>query len=226
MTSIFASTWICRICGLEACSECFTPVSKLEVDQGANDAVIGPGLFSCTRKKLHRVGDFSPMSRFRKDELEKAILNMKALLKESTAKEVGETNLSDSIIDGSPTSVSNGASTKSALPSSIPSHGAQYFTDSDLTDVAFRDIWSKGVPLVVTDLLHKFRLNWTPEYFSTKYGEQACQIVECQTNQIKFVTVGKFFSLFGKYQGRKGCWKLKVSVLRIGISKCNLILFR
>ncbi|PSR71835.1 hypothetical protein PHLCEN_2v12336 [Hermanssonia centrifuga] len=331
MTSIFASSWMCRLCGREACSECFAQVSELTVDrQGASDAEIAqlqarrekhahinPFFLSCTRRNEHRAGDFSPMSRFSKDELEQAVLDMRALLKE-TEKNAAETNTPDPATESSPTGVSNdalkedasatrvtneisndihdsavdsvpngvsnhiadnlsngtpkevsvpsdipngtsqgasnglptvvpsapettlvspnsdtpivtsssdsaippdpstfantvsGTSAQSALPSSsVPSHTAQYFTNSELTDDVFRDIWSKGDPLVVTDLLHKFRLDWTPEYFSTKYGSQGCLILECQTDQNKRVTVGDFFSWFGKYEGRRDCWKLK-----------------
>ena len=64
--------------------------------------------------------------------------------------------------------------------------------------------------LVVSGLLHRFHNLWTPEYFSPKYGTQSCLILECQTEQNKRVTVAEFFALFGKYEGRRDCWKLKV----------------
>ena len=84
------------------------------------------------------------------------------------------------------------------------------FADAELTDEKFRRVWEKGAPLVVNGLLPKFHIQWTPEYFSTKYGTQSCLILECQTEQNKRVTVAEFFSLFGKYEGRRDCWKLKV----------------
>jgi lysine-specific demethylase 3 len=94
--------------------------------------------------------------------------------------------------------------------SELPSHVTQRFTDAELTDDVFRPIWAMGRPLVVTGLLSKFKIHWTPEYFMEKYKSQPCLIIECQTDTNKRVTVGDFFALFGKYEGRTDCWKLKV----------------
>ena len=93
----------------------------------------------------------------------------------------------------------------------LPSHDTQRFTASELTDEVFRLVWAKGRPLVVTGLLPKFQIQWTPEYFIEKYRIQSCLIIECQTDLNKRVTVGEFFSWFGKYENRTECWKLKVS---------------
>jgi len=102
------------------------------------------------------------------------------------------------------------ASIQPASPgSSIPAHSTKYFTDVQLTDEVFAREWVKGEPIVVTNLLHKFEISWTPEYFRTKYGTQNCLILECQTDQNKRVTVGDFFDWFGNYEGRRDCWKLK-----------------
>ena len=86
------------------------------------------------------------------------------------------------------------------------------FADADVTDAKFslRHVWEKGVPLVVNGLLPKFHIQWTPEYSSTNYSTQSCLILECQTEQNKRVTVSEFFSLFGRYEGGRHCWKLKV----------------
>jgi lysine-specific demethylase 3 len=92
----------------------------------------------------------------------------------------------------------------------IPCHVTRRFTDSELTDDVFRPLWEQGEPLVVTGLLPKFRVQWTPEYFKEKYHMQSCLVIECQTDVNKRVTVGEFFSWFGHYENRKECWKLKV----------------
>ena len=80
-----------------------------------------------------------------------------------------------------------------------------------MTDEIFRSHWMKGEPLVVNDVLSKFRIEWTPEYFIEKYGGQNCLIIECQTEENKRTSVAEFFKDFGKYEGRKSCWKLKVN---------------
>lgn len=94
-------------------------------------------------------------------------------------------------------------------PPEIPSHPIVTIPDSELTEDVFRSLWTKGEPLVVTGILPKFQIQWTPEYFVQKYHSQSCLILECQTDVNKRVTVGEFFSQFGKYEGRTECWKLK-----------------
>lgn len=81
----------------------------------------------------------------------------------------------------------------------------------DKPPVAFAMLWEQGVPLLVKDILPRFKLRWTPEYFMERYGDQTCLIVECQTDENKRVNVRDFFAMFGQYTERKGCWKLKVS---------------
>ena len=256
---------MCRLCGREACAECFEQVKELTTDRiGAPEAEIAalqarrekhahinPFFLSCTRRNEHQAKDFSPMSRFCKTELTQAIEDMEALVKRSTRDGSSENvvesptiksspkpsrALWDSTSPGSSSSPSGSEVAKSAGippdPSSfasasassagqgssaggaqIPSHDTVSFPDADLTDDKFRRVWEKGAPLVVSGLSAKFSIQWTPEYFSTKYGTQSCLILECQTEQNKRVTVAEFFSLFGKYEGRRDCWKLKVWVI-------------
>lgn len=99
MTSIFSSSWMCRLCGREACAECFSKVRELtQYRPGASDSEIAalqakreshahtnPFFLSCTRRNEHQYSDFSPMSRFDKTELEGVIESMEKLLQETTA---------------------------------------------------------------------------------------------------------------------------------------------
>lgn len=98
MTSIFSSSWMCRLCGREACAECFAKVRELtQYRPGASDSEIAalqakreshahtnPFFLSCTRRNEHQYSDFSPMSRFDKTELEGVIESMEKLLREET----------------------------------------------------------------------------------------------------------------------------------------------
>jgi [histone H3]-dimethyl-L-lysine9 demethylase len=264
---------MCRRCGREACSECFSQVRELTVDRpGASGAEIAalqsrrekhahsnPFFLSCTKRNEHMAGDFCPVSRFCKEELAQAIQQMETLLAEPDADALPVQGAIDPSLNGGPkvappgghlpsgTSltppeliVSNHSSTESsevhtppeslqppaaevpkepasvdAVPvveatGEVPCHETRRFTDSELTDEAFRAVWSLGEPLVVTGLLGKFKLQWNPEYFMDKYGSQTCLVIECQTDVNKRVTVGQFFSWFGKYEERTECWKLKV----------------
>lgn len=141
-----------------------------------------------------------------------------------------------------PPSISNGNGDASAadpssfavtaIPSSVvpsplapntPCHPTRYFADSELTDDIFRRVWGRGEPLVVTGLLPKFQVEWTPDYFKAKYGTQGCLILECQSDTNKRVTVGEFFSWFGNYSGRRDCWKLKVRARLILLQRASVL---
>ena len=93
----------------------------------------------------------------------------------------------------------------------IPYFPTVTFSDSALTEGAFRKVWAEGYPLVVNGVLEKFHIKWTPEYFIEKYGDHSCAIVDCVTEVKREVTVGWFFALFGKYSERDDSrvWKLK-----------------
>jgi lysine-specific demethylase 3 len=265
MTSLFSSSWMCRLCGREACAECFAQVKELTVDRpGANQAEIAeiqakrekhahsnPFFLSCTRRNEHQAKDFSPMSRFCKKELSEAIEEMEKLLKdeEEKEKEIGaaaralppatshpslpmlrDTNNPTDLLRSSQALLADldpYSLIRDKLPPhdldqpyipkdlshrtvTVPTRKIHRFSDSVLTPEVFADVWALGLPLVVTDVLSKFKIKWTPEYFIQKYGTQSCLIIECQTEVNKRVTVGEFFSWFGKYEGRENCWKLKV----------------
>ncbi|KDQ06066.1 hypothetical protein BOTBODRAFT_75091, partial [Botryobasidium botryosum FD-172 SS1] len=82
-------------------------------------------------------------------------------------------------------------------PSGVPSLPIVYFKDEELTEEIFKLHWNTGQPMVVTGLLPKFQIEWTPQYFIDHYGMQECQIVDCETNEISDKTVSEFFSMFG-----------------------------
>ncbi|KAG9317119.1 hypothetical protein JVU11DRAFT_1310 [Chiua virens] len=256
MTSIFSCSWMCRLCGREACAECFEQVKDLTEDKpGATQAEIAalqarrekhahsnPFFLSCTRRNEHHAKDFSPMSRFCKSELAQAIKDMEALLAEPDPDDVPVIGVIDpalqngqslsnlgvgaasngvsvdplnseaptlpvhgeilQVAGGPPNGISANVGLQPQIISSestvIPSHPTCTIADSDLTEDIFRPLWLKGEPLVVTGLLPKFQIQWTPEYFVQKYNSQSCLILECQTDVNKRVTVGEFFSWFGK----------------------------
>jgi lysine-specific demethylase 3 len=99
------------------------------------------------------------------------------------------------------------------ITASIPNLEIKRYTYSEVTlgdsISVFEPIWQRGEPIVVTGCDERFKIKWTPEYFVKNYGEQTCLIIECQTDANKRVTVGHFFDMFGKYEGRTNCWKLK-----------------
>ncbi|KAJ7047814.1 hypothetical protein C8F04DRAFT_986129 [Mycena alexandri] len=97
LTSIFCCSWMCRVCGREACSDCFKQIKALtiELPEGASQNEIdersalverqlhlNPGFLSCLKRHDHGANHFSPMTRFARSELETTIQNMERLLLE------------------------------------------------------------------------------------------------------------------------------------------------
>lgn len=98
---------------------------------------------------------------------------------------------------------------------STPYYKICRYSDSELTGVdsaeKFAKIWAYGEPLVVANVLGKFKLEWTPAYFIQEFGDRECLITECEQDANKKTTVKEFFGQFGKYADRKQeVWKLKV----------------
>ncbi|CAA7269026.1 unnamed protein product [Cyclocybe aegerita] len=251
ITSIFSTSFMCRLCGREVCNECYQQVRELtEQPHNATPAELAalanrrerhahanPFFLSCTKRNEHGVVEFTPVTRFVRSELEKAIKNMEKILQSEKA-------------DDTPASVAAG--TTPLMYSQLLSHPSMPFPDplitpvfddfivSNLTDAnkrvptlqaqvisaamfdprppnsssttpatSFASLWQQGKPLLVKDCQSRFKLRWDPEYFIQKYGDQGCLIVECQTDVNRRVTIRDFFSDFGKYEGRTECWKLK-----------------
>ncbi|WWD01723.1 hypothetical protein V866_008669 [Kwoniella sp. B9012] len=85
-----------------------------------------------------------------------------------------------------------------------------FLKDQDLTNDIFDKIWSKGEPIVVDGVDRKLNLGWGPDDFIERFGDEACYVVNCQTNVPRPTTVGKFFEKFKDSEGRnKDILKLK-----------------
>lgn len=218
MTSIFSSSWMCRLCGREACAECFEQVKVLTDNSGAEDADVfelqarrekhsrkNPFFLACTRRNEHQAKDFSPMTRFCKSELEVVIKEMDELLAtpDPDPPLAEDVEIPDLDVEMTPDDQTG----------SLSGHRILEFKREDLSYDTFTKLWAKGRPLVVTGLLPRFKISWTPEHFIENYASKSCLVIQCQSDMNKRITVGDFFKEFGKYEGRKDCWKLKVILL-------------
>lgn len=310
MTSLFSETFMCRICGREVCKECFLQVRELTehptqatpseltalVMRREKHAHSNPFFLACTKRVEHGFSDFTPVTRFSNDELERAVGEMQEILAKEKRKiqagpvaaeslETSGLSVSDtadsletanhhSPIHPVPThtaeNTSGSASTQNSLPpnsdippalpgpttasnerdnfandfpdpltspiyddytpanlaphiSNIPIHRAQLIpahlydnpsrstrSHQDGSTPMFSCLWRKGLPLLVKDVLPRFKLQWTPQSFMDRYGDQNCLVVECQDDTLKRVSIREFFGWFGKYGDRTECWKLKV----------------
>ncbi|KAK7471132.1 hypothetical protein VKT23_002545 [Stygiomarasmius scandens] len=279
MTSLFCSSWMCRVCGREACSDCYEQVRELTEElpnatpqdlehqraKKERHAHSNPFFLTCTKRNEHRAAEFTPVSRFCLAELEEAINMMKEIVEEGqeggTPEFVGSGASSTSESSGIRTPTDSTVLTPNGnkqpayaqhqqqpipytelyppqpvpqrtpeqhqqqphavypnnnpngKPDVTPYHPIRRFTNNELTEDIFRAMWAKGEPLLVSGMLDKFAIQWTPEYFIQKHGDQLCLIVECQTNRNERVNVGKFFSWFGQHsperEERNEIWKLK-----------------
>ncbi|KAF7301249.1 Clavaminate synthase-like protein [Mycena indigotica] len=235
LTSIFSGSWMCRSCGREACSDCFTQVKRLTSDQPhdkkeADDIDYlhqqkqhaSPWFLSCAAKSDHGARNFSPVTRFLKSELEEAIQQMEDILPSVTCepKWAGKAPLPKTYNDvprhggycrGAPSPTSND-SEATLVPNTepIPSYEIQRFTSAELTEEQFRNLWTLGEPLLVKDVGKNLKHPWTPEFLKAHFGSQPCVTIECQTEKTRNTTVGAFFDGFGKYDDRQEeCWKIK-----------------
>jgi [histone H3]-dimethyl-L-lysine9 demethylase len=135
MTSIFSCSWMCRNCGREACAECYEQVKELTLDRpGASGQEIAqlqarrekhahtnPFFLSCTRRVEHGHGEFSPVTRFCKDELEQAIKLMTEVLDSPDVDALPVYGAIDPTLEGPKTGAPNGSSTAPTVNGSTAS---------------------------------------------------------------------------------------------------------
>ncbi|KAJ7128198.1 Clavaminate synthase-like protein [Mycena crocata] len=198
LTSVFACFWLCRNCGRESCADCRQKLHSLTVETKA-DSVERTQLLkalaknrdfcNCVGGQSHNPQDFIPTTRFQKAELEEAMQKCSRLLKGQVP--------------------SPAPFLPSSHDSTIPLHHIRTFKDSDLTETIFSSFWAIGHPLLVTGVGDKLKIDWSPHYFANKYGQDTCELVECQTSETSEIKVKDFFDDFGRYGGRKKCGKVK-----------------
>ncbi|KAJ7243114.1 hypothetical protein B0H12DRAFT_1014187, partial [Mycena haematopus] len=197
-TSIFSCSWVCLTCGREACPECFTKVNRLtegsheQTKEYLDHLQLEPTFLACERSSFHKPSNFSAITRIRKFELEEAISCMIPLV----------------LYPDPPVSSGARGPVSLSVETHPPALQIPSYNMADLTEDLFRELWAKGDPLLVTDATRNFKLRWDPKYFITHYGEEICDVVECQAGTTKHTTVKAFFRTFGKPH-RDGCFKLK-----------------
>ncbi|KAL1937496.1 hypothetical protein VTO73DRAFT_13148 [Trametes versicolor] len=140
----------------------------------------------------HAQESWVPVSRFSVDELHKLISDMSAHLEVKVQH-----------------------STKSHIPPLSPGilggHPISILKKEDLDSELFRSIWAKRRPMVVTEVLDNSQIAWTPQYLSSEYGEETCDVEDCEgTGMTSVWTVEQYFSQFEIPHGnRHTIYKLK-----------------
>ncbi|KAG9027471.1 hypothetical protein FRB95_007741 [Tulasnella sp. JGI-2019a] len=221
MTSIFTESWMCHDCGREFCLACRDEVVRVTALSSPEEVISRPEylkytrvnddkvrsegrLMYCNKSAGHHSQLFKPVTRFQASELEELIKRMKDTMARNSDLGV----LPPAVPAVPPPQIHREISDPEDL-SGVASQPYHVFRAGDLTDDTFKYLWAQGQTMVVTGLLEKFQLEWTPEALIERYGEQECEVVECQTQVVRKTTVGTFFRQFGVYEGRTDCLKLK-----------------
>lgn len=200
---------MCQCCGREICGDCHEMLNAYDKDVPADHktrVIIQKGdpnrrLYHCELKFRHFIRDFVPVTRFDATQLSDIINRMEL---------AAVAPLKQSLILDDPTATLAYTPVRPDDPSQAPSLEMKTFVYDSLTEDIFRPLWSSGEPLVVTGLLPKFTIGWTPQYFIDTYGDAPCFVVDCETEETKETHVGTFFKQFGVYEGRTNSLKLKV----------------
>jgi lysine-specific demethylase 3 len=237
-TGIFASSYLCRLCGHEYCLPCHSNLVAL-----TNEAAAVKGcneLFHCGKSskplRLHSYRDLIPVTRFSVEEINENLRLMRGLIREYDSthaldakdREDGSGTDSSSVLDVAPTC------RKKHKPGAIvPSHQVATFDQDTLDEEDFLQEWSQGVPIVVENV--KSSIVWTPELLTERYGDDECDIVRCDVDppveEVKKsaksepspenvrwhsrTTIRDFFSTFSMSMNARrsilgeGIWKLK-----------------
>lgn len=231
---------MCTICAREFCSECRDRIIHL-TEQCSSEKEVAERmrarkplhpkrqdnrLMYCQGGKAeHHGGDLRAITRFRKDELVNAISEMGIVSLESKM----ELLLKPEIDLSQYAPIPRRDPSDPVDPSGVESLPFHVFTNENLTEDIFKTIWEKGRTVVVTGLLNVFKLQWTPEEFIRRYGQQTCTVVDCDddTGNPREMTVAKFFQRFGRYEDRTRCLKLKVIVhISLAVGCSGLTSFR
>ncbi|PPQ71721.1 hypothetical protein CVT24_007891 [Panaeolus cyanescens] len=107
MTSLFSSSWMCRVCGREVCQDCFRLVQELTIEppnstpqqkaalanRREKHSHSNPFFLGCTKRIEHVASNFTPVTRFVSGELDKAVNEMELVVKAAEAEE--QTHKSD-----------------------------------------------------------------------------------------------------------------------------------
>jgi hypothetical protein len=153
---------------------------------------------------LHHQAALVPISRFSVEELTDSIEAMRIHLAHSPPM----TSVEASPPDVNP-SITQNHGPEESMGQSAPSFSAPGLS-RDLA--AFERYWSKGIPIVVSDVDSQLRSGWGPAYFIEQYGSTKVKLQDCESPRRDPIssTVAQFFRDFGTPVERTSVYKLKV----------------
>lgn len=224
-TGIFASAFMCTICGGEYCLTC-----KKAMDTVSQSDLLQSQLSSCVKEKtlkglasyqkgkyFHSSKNMIPVTRFTVEELQKEVKVMQEMVRENAyaqplsmlqqkSDKVGDLSSYEALVDKELGSRRKKDDTE---PIVIPSHLLVIEEKSTLDQEKFLATWAKGEPLVVINVYTQN--TWDPNAFIDKYGHMECEIVRCD-EQIPFMSRSDYLAKLKKSPSFLHKWAKSVPV--------------
>lgn len=186
MTSLFAGSWFCQLCGFEACPDCH---STFQSDPE----------FCRSHPCYDASHAFRPLTRIPRPQLMAEVEKMDVWLR--------------SHADSAAAVAEPYALPSRPAPDAAPCRLMGWIDRSALSNDTFGSIWKESAPFLVSNVQRREDY-WTPDYFtSSQFADVPCELEDCQTGDVIASTVHAFFRLF-RYRSHKlkatASWKLKV----------------
>ncbi|RKP24852.1 hypothetical protein SYNPS1DRAFT_29399, partial [Syncephalis pseudoplumigaleata] len=174
LTNIFNGFWMCSICGLEICMDCYD-----EWDTGRDRERVQ----QCTYGRQHGRQHMVRMCSYGLGELR--------WMKETLAQQSLPPPLPPSALP-----LSDDGSFE-AVGHFRPYQKLHITSDNDQLD-RFQACWQRGEACFVPNLLDRFtRELWTPSWFIEHHGHEVTEMIDCRTGDaLVDMTVGRFFRGF------------------------------
>ncbi|KAJ3284134.1 hypothetical protein HK104_010078 [Borealophlyctis nickersoniae] len=181
-TSIFNAHWMCCVCGMELCSDCFDGWNEGEPQKRK-----GVTINACSYKRMHRKDQMIVVYRL-------AMEKVKAGLEDAKKWMVAEVTPAPSILPSSNVM----QNLEEPLPFDIFADSGNYLriNVASASIPEFQSRWRNGEIVVVGGLLDRIKADWSPQFFLEKHGEDITDIVDCKTGAVFPMSVGTFFKGF------------------------------
>ncbi|KAF7311702.1 JmjC domain-containing protein [Mycena indigotica] len=183
--SIFSGAWLCRTCGYESCFACYEAL-----------AIQNSKCTSSSHDREH----FLPVTCLSNAEVNQTLEEISQTLSTLSTPPKWSHPVRSEFDDF------RGANLK------VRAYKISESAATTMTEAAFRTLWARGEPLLVTGASNGLELPWDPAYFRHNHGEELVTVVECQSGETEEMTIRQFFDQFqfGKARPRRKILPLKL----------------
>ncbi|KAG0168730.1 hypothetical protein DFQ30_004394 [Apophysomyces sp. BC1015] len=185
LTSIFNMHWICGVCGLEICNDCYESDWDLKPNKVVN----------CTFKRKHTRKHMVPVIKYES-----------RVMKELHAEAM---ELDDEKSEFPPMAEKSGTASENEIDHD--EYDNVLIVPADKMNISlFQQHWMKGKPVMVQGVMQASKEDWSPKYFSRMYGKQAIEVTDCYTGSTSETTIKGFFKGFSGDKRKKFSQILKI----------------